>query len=769
MHRRTFLLGGVALTGVTAAGAIAAKDQAARDQAGKPAAGDDKRFPSSGTGPEAPALTADAPHRFEVWDWSDEAKPALAGEIVLDKRIENFVYEDPEMAAQNGDIAVWQSGDSAMLGEVEIGFTLLAADKSNTESGKTPLYQVLGCFAHRGSWKTYPASDTFNTKEHSTFPRPFKVVMKNAAGKVLHTFQMQDGKPINDPDLGQSPSEKKPLRPKVTVFMMLPWQNTRPRASGRLKTYYPGMTADGQRPSSAKGHYSVLSCEPLITGGYGPHSMNGLANIYGAPRWPRPRAGYSPDVKDPYLSSVDFNRHGGSAYGGPYLQGWDYEPGSYSNHNWYTGPGGPRFDRCVIPSVVAIWATNPNGRRLQENVPHRDWLDGWAMAYFNHGNHWVRDVRTMHLMTSREVLFKPWGLVGNYYGGGEIGPRFIHINGSQRDGTRDSNRDKDGFVWGNGWARDGLHSYCNAGWIALLLNSPMHAVGSRFDSAVQFMIDRNPASGVANEYMTRGQAWRWLHYAMAWKLASRHPLGLARADIENAFVTHLEQIHKEIYVPQVVEKKDDPYFKGLRNLGQPMVQHSSNGNAWIGQGGGLGYYMGHVLQLMRQTGMWGALMARGGKVRDVLLLQVRNLDQFALGLHADTTATIKSVISFDKKGAFPDSMAHYQELYGSKDEEMFTGADGKPVGDRDVAVHPVIQYVYIRRDYFPEIPHPKLARAVANVDRRLAAVTARVAAAPDPTAKRNLDHTYRYPGLAPIRPAAELGPSGMPRAGEAKA
>jgi hypothetical protein len=747
LQRRKFLISGAALTGIAALSptlAAPTKNNKAAQIA-------------------APALTPDVPDSFEVWDWTNPDKPLLAGTIKLDARAEDFIYEDTEMAAENGPVAVYQSSQSAMLGDIEVGFTMLAADKSNTESGKGPLYQVLGAFAHRGSWNSYPASDSFDPKLHTTFPKPFKVVMKNAAGKVLHTFQMHDGLPINDPSLNQWKSETKPLRPKFSVFMMLPWQNTRPRISGRKNKYYAGMTTDGLRPSIAKGHYSAISCEPMITGGYGRNSMNGLANIYGAPRWPLPMATYWPGDKDPYLANSEFNRSGGSAFGAPWLEGWDYEPGSFSTHNWYTGPGGPRFDRSVIPSVVALWASNPNGKRLQENVPHRDWLDGWAMAYFNHGNHWVRDVRKMQLMSSKEVMYKPWGLVGNYYGGGEVGPRTIRINGNQRDGTTEANGDRNGNIWGNGWARDGLHSYCCAGWIALLLNSPMHAIGNRFDAGTQFMMSGDPSGGIRGDYMVRSQAWRWLHYVMAWKLASRHPLGLARDDVEGSFALHLEQIYKEIYVPQVQTKSDDVYFKGLRNLGLPVMQDESNGNNWSSQGGGLGFYMGHVLQLMKQTGMWAAMMAKGGHIRDVLLLQVRNMDQFALGLHADTAATVHVSLTFPKQGTFPDSMAHFQALYGPKNEDMFKDANGKLIGDRDVSIHPIIQYIYIRRDYFPEIPHPKLAPAIAKVNARLAMVSAAVAAEKDPVKQREADHTYRYPGLAPIRPADELGPSGLPK------
>ena len=129
---------------------------------------------------------------------------------------------------------------------------------------------------------------------------------------------------------------------------------------------------------------------------------------------------------------------------------------------------------------------------------------------------------------------------------------------------------------------------------------------------------------------------------------------------------------------------------------------------------------------------------------------------------ADTNATWHVNIHLPKKSNFPDSMAHYQALYGNKEEDMFRDDKGKPIGDRDVAVHIIAQYVYIRRDYFPEIAHPKLTAAVAKLDARLASVTARVAAAGDPEKKREADHTYRCPGLSPIRPPDQLGPSGMP-------
>jgi hypothetical protein len=125
---------------------------------------------------------------------------------------------------------------------------------------------------------------------------------------------------------------------------------------------------------------------------------------------------------------------------------------------------------------------------------------------------------------------------------------------------------------------------------------------------------------------------------------------------------------------------------------------------------------------------------------------------------------VNESISFPKSGPFPDSMAHLQALYGIKGDDMFHNEKGEPLGDRDVSSHPIAQYVYIRRDYFPEIPHPKLAAAVSRLDARLATVTARVAAAGDPEKKREADHLYRYPGLSPIRPPEVLGPSGMPAA-----
>jgi len=31
---------------------------------------------------------------------------------------------------------------------------------------------------------------------------------------------------------------------------------------------------------------------------------------------------------------------------------WNYEPGQLSGHDWFMGPGGPRFERAAFPSAV---------------------------------------------------------------------------------------------------------------------------------------------------------------------------------------------------------------------------------------------------------------------------------------------------------------------------------------------------------------------------------------------------------------------------------
>jgi hypothetical protein len=720
--------------------------------------------------PAAPDLPSTAPIIFEMWDWTDAASPALTSVVRLDVRDKELIPQDAVLAAERG-AAAWYRADAVLtIGEFQFGAHLLVSHAGNTTSGTRPLEEVMFGVKRGGEWSSYPYADTYDFKKHSVFPPPFKIVAKNAAGNVVHTFELHDGLPINDASLHQGyPTTEKAERPKFGCAMMLLWWNERPRQSASLSTMFAGITEEGLRPSASKSHFSVLSCEPSITGGYSGNSLNSLASIWQSLQWAQPKAMYWPaaDQADPYCNYVDCNYEGKSAQMGPWIEGWGYEPGSRTTHNWYTAPGGPRFDRAPFPSQLALWMSKPDGCRLQNKVTFSEIAYNYALAQGNHSNHWMTDPSRLYWCDDKALLNSEKYLIGNYYGdGGRVGPNAIRINANQRDGTNDNHFDAYGDMPNHGWGRDSLHNYASAAHAAIAMQSPMMMALAKWDTATSFIM-HGPANRSGHDgYLVRDMAWDWLHQVLAYKVAADHPLGFERSAILDRFITRLEAIHRDVVVP--LKTGDRPegmmyYYEGLARFGQPLVDAGDN---WGCQGGGLGFYLGGVLVYMKQSGMWAAIQQHGGEAWEALLWTVRNAMQYAFGLFAQTRATMFSNPTYRKDAVFadktdiPKDWAEWSTVGERDGGDLNTNPDGSlRGGDRDVSIHPTIQFIYAMRDYFPEIDHPDKATAIANVDKYLARQTAQVKALEgDPGRQRDADHIYRYPGVAPLKAPAQVGP-----------
>lgn len=711
--------------------------------------------------PAAPALPDNAPVVYELYDWKDTANPVKTSTVTLDVRGPDFVNQDAVHAAERGAAAWFHAANCLTLGDFKFGPQLLVSGAQNTTSGTQPLQEVGIWIGKGGKWTTHPFADTYDFKNESVFPGPFKIVAKDRAGNIVHTFEMHDGLPINDPSLWQQyPTATQPLRPKVCVGEVLPWWNEQPRQSASLAGMFAGITDDGMRPSQTKSHFSVLSCEPPITGGYNRNSINSLADIWRSKEWPMPKASYWPDpaTADPYANYSDCAYEGHSAFMGPYIEGYRYEPGSYTSHNKYTAPGGPRFDRAPFPSQLALWMTNPAGKRLDGGVAFSTLAYEYALAYGNHPNHWSPNPATAALFASdADLLASSKYFTGNYYGdGGPSGPNAIRLNANQRDGTTPDHYDAFGDMPYHGWGRDALHDYTSAAHAAIAMQSPLMAVLSKWDTATAFMAHGGANfSGINDSYLVRTMAWHWLHHVLAWKVAADHPLGFKRQDIEDRFCTHLEAIHRDIVAPIMSGQRPAglfEYFEGLVRFGQPLV---NNGSTWSCPGGGLAYYLGGVLVYMKQSGMWHAIQQRGGPAWDALVFTVRCACQYAFGIFSQTKATMFSNPGFPVGTKFADGTtlpADWAEW--SKVVE----GDVPFAPSTDVSVYPTMQFIHAMCDYFPEIDHPwkKAAHdAMLGYEQQVAA---RVAAEPDPQKQRDLDFLYRYPGVAPIKAPAVLGP-----------
>lgn len=718
-------------------------------------------FLKAGTGPGAPDLDANAPYLFEGWDWSNPNNPVLAGTTTLDVRDENFVFEDAEMAEIMGDCAVYHTQQGVFLGtgddRIEFGFMLLASHAANTKSGTGPLYEVTGSLTPRSSWTDYPGNGNYDQTKHNTFPPPFKFVMKNRAGAVLHTFEMRDGLPINGHPCGTSGYDQAlPVRPYFNCGMQLEWENTPQAMSPKATKWYPGMTSDGMRPSRGKTHFTVNGVEPMITGGYQGNSRNDLHCLYFQDEWPRKFKDRPQMTGDPYMPP-NFYQNDGSADSSPWMDGWKKEPASYTGHNWYTGPGGPRFDRAFIPSIAALWVSDPNGSRLAGSVKWEDMARESFKAYHNHSNHWVTDPHRQQLLNEDNDIFE-WRMTRTYYDSRPVyGPKVIALYGDMRDGDNESHKDKNGRFIFSGWSRDSLHSYGSAGWAALLMRSFKAAIASKFDTFYQFCACGDGRYNFRSDYMVRSQAWLWLHYTLAWKLASTHRLGFSRAQLVSMFLQHLEYLYRDVYEPTFVKMEDSDFCNGIRNLGSPTFRENGRINL---QGAGLGYYMSGVLALMKQTGFWHEIYSKGGNIKTVLDMHIRNMDLACFGRILDT-ASINPYPAWPDGDGVPASWADYSAKYeqGKGLSGLFHNDDGSVSNDREVNVHPMAMYPYVRRDFFPELANPRLAPAVAAYDRELGAVTAFVAAADSPTQKRERDHIYGYPGVSIIKAPAVLGPA----------
>ncbi|SMP72023.1 hypothetical protein [Noviherbaspirillum suwonense] len=710
--------------------------------------------------PAAPALPANAPTVFEMWDHSG-ATPAMTSVVVLNQRGPDLVPDDAVYAAERGAAAWYRSDEVLRLGDFVFGAHLLVSGAQNTTSGTQSLLESFIKIDKRSpTWPTYPFSATYNQKTESVFPGPHKIVAKDSAGKVVHTFEMHDGLPINDPSLHQGyPTETKPLRPKVSVGSVLPWWNEPPRQSASLAQMFAGITDDGMRPSQTKTHFSVLSCEPPITSGYNRYSLNSLADIWRSREWPMPKASYWPDpaTADPYANYSDLAYDGHSAFMGAYIEGYRYEPGSYTTHNKYTAPGGPRFDRATFPSQIALWMTKPNGKRLDGGVAFSTIAYEFALAYGNHPNHWSPNPATAALWSSdADLIASKDYFTGNYYGdGGPDGPNAIRVNAAQRDGTGPQHYDKNGDMPYHGWGRDSLHDYTTAGDAAIAMQSPMMAVLSKWDTATAFMCHGNANRSGRDGYLVRDMAWDWKHMVWSWKLGADHPLAFKRKDIEDRFCVRLEAIHRDIVAPILAGARPAgmyEYLEGLVRFGQPLER---DGDRWGCHGGGLGFYLGGVLIYMKQSGMWAAIQARGGKAFEALVFTVRCACQYAFGIFAQTKATMFSNPSYPADYIFADGTgmpAGWAEWSKVVEGDVPFSPSG------DVSIYPTMQFVHAMWDYFPEIDHPLKKAAYDVVVAFEQRVATSVAAERDLQRQRDRDFTYRYPGVAPIKAPAVLGP-----------
>ncbi len=617
---------------------------------------------TNGVGPAKPVVDADIPYKFEISSVVNGVE-AVVGSLICDQQDESLLLADQEMAGQMGETLVFKSNQSIIFDKFEFGGKVIVGSAANSVSGTTPLYRFMTASkpVNQG-WNSYPAAQDFNPATVYMHPPPFRARLYTQDNRVLKVWQGRDGTPVNDLSWAQDffstagSQTNAPCRPFWHCAASLVYFNTWAKRSPLADKFLPGIVDnDACRPSSGKRVVSCNGTEP-VADGY--TNRNGLNHMYAMNQWP----GNAVDYFDAEANKQDlpldpFMQQMGSTSEHSFnelINGWDgREPGAKGGLEYQTGPGGVRFDRNVFSSLLSIYQTYPTGSRLKGNVPWIEMVKAQAEAYFNIPMFIYRDVKNFTGIPDDEIIASRWNDTRSYYGGDfNKGAAYTVDRRSVPNATYsyDSNlRDVNGHLFYNGRCADYLHGYQNPGMFALLFNDPIFVIVAkhRFVEACLGQLgdrsfpqnDWQPDSG----WGTRETAWRLVQRTMAWKLASGGFAGFLREDIEDHMRRGLEGIYDNYYVPTRLNPSlSDIKLLVRKNLGVQINNAESEGQIWNLVGGGLNFYIGDALILLRQTGLWKILSDKNYKCRLALRMIIEDLDKAAFDWILDTPGNFET-------------------------------------------------------------------------------------------------------------------------------
>lgn len=737
--------------------------------------------------PEVPVNLAklrDAPASIELEDWTS-GEGVVAGRINLNNRLPNLSFDDQALQNQFGQVVILNSSDSILWKGFEFGG--IAFISANLGEGDKPLYQVLFGAKPSGRWNSYPFADTFNAKTDLTIPPAFKVVIRDNNNQIIGRLQMRDGKPINDPSLSQIRTDKQALRPFFNIGMLLPWSNTRPKLNQYMKNNFPGFQLP--RESQAKSVFSANAAIPLLAiGADGRSQGNGLNNWSYLPQWPQPTStttAQDPNL-DPYIGDPDRFYTGDLSYQRSFrATGWDYEPGSVSGHDWFTGPGGVRFDRSPIPAPMAYLISEQNYKRAKDQKPITEMAYSWGLGYFNHSTHYLTDVKNFSGIIDVEADPMGYSFMNAYYGRGPfVGlNKSIDIRAIGNGDYRESNGnggtpdhfflDKNGNRFWGGYAVDDHHGHQTPYWHVLAMNSPMHIVASR-SAFVGALLGRlnwhhttirpvnNWDTGASYAtFNTRVQAWRWLHYSMAYKIGSSHPLSVSRETALRLFKEDLHHYHDNILLPVQNENKN-PYHVAIKNLGMPVEPSQEQGRWVLKLSSAIAFYHAPVFLMMKKFGLWDELR-KDPKCKASLDFVFNSLSKYSIDFILDThgraegedgtTAVTLPNSNFNAitSADLPKSWADWAKKFPAQGkEDWLRRADGSHL-ERYAAQHIRAQWAIMVRDWFPEMNYPRAAQGAAAYENFYAEKDRLVKSLVSPFEQSANDFSFQMISYGPIR------------------
>jgi hypothetical protein len=735
-----------------------------------------------------PQDATDAPGAIELEDWRT-GTPVVVGKVALDNNLPVLTFQDIDLSTEMGAVAVTGVKRSIIWAGFEFG--AIAFRAPGLEQSGADLHQVLVGAKPSGRWSSYPFADSFDPSSDVTIPPAFKVNIYGQSGRLLSTLQMRDGKPINDPALSQDRKDpSKALRPFFNCGMLLPWSSGLSRASTKVNKLFPGFAPFPE--SRGKMHYSTNGAIPLLsTGADGRQQLNGVNNWHAMPKWPLASAVTTDSTLDPFGYDVSriWTGEGPSARSA-WITGWGYEPGSISGHDWFTGPGGVRFDRAVVPAPMAYFTTNPNYRRPKDNAPIRELVESWGMAYFNHSGHYLTDVKDFSTILGSESDRNTASQMGAYYGNGRtfaplnksIDMRAITNGAYNLEGNNGGTSptyylDKNGNRFWNGWVVDDNHLHQTPYWHTILMNSPMHLVASRAafnqahlarlgtrDITMRPTSNWNPGSSYGS-VNSRVQAYRWMHYTLMWKTATDHPLGISRAAVEKAFIDDLRKWHDNILQPTLAESRN-PYHVAFKQLGVPVqaIEDPSTGKWFLKTDATpLQYYHATLFVTLKSLGLWDTLR-QDSKAKAALDFVIESMSKYSIDFitategraeNSDGPTTIAGPFNrFEDitAASVPTSWADWSAKNPKLGQENWIQDSAGKLIERYSGQHLRAQWAFVMRDWYPEIGGSRASNGANKYQSFYEQWGANVASKPTALDQRNADFVFQTLPYSIVKP-----------------
>jgi hypothetical protein len=696
----------------------------------------------SGTGFLTPSQHPKTPAGVRIWDYADEANPVLTGTCYASVRDDDIVLDVPWMAAQFGDIKLMHTpvGGGVVLGTggdaYLFGMAVASMNSEVNNDASEPMHAVRVRAMPHGRWASWPFRKDLNRLVDTMAPLAFKGELFAVDGTTLEWFELTStrvngvpgtGKPINH--AGQKAEHwNQGCQPFWTCAMELTWESHKPKENEFFRHVCPGVTLESRNPKNLSAFGSFSDRWPLLTRNQA--NWSGLGHVKYAPKWARKHAGgLDTNIVDPNMAFAQVIREN---YRTQFI-GWGFEPGSTCLRTWYNGDGGPRQDRALWSHITTMHASEPNGVRIHGAVPweemHRDFLRGAA----NEGVHFFTDVEQGIGINKQKSFNSDYFVTDAYYGdpnkpdaANNSFRQLIATNGKSYDNGYGF-KDKYGRPFTNEWSKDVHHSMMSGADSAYMLRSAHGILEAPHSFHFLKMVTYDINEGFQRSvFLTRQSAWYIATHAKCWVASSSHPKLISASEYENSMKKWLEQMYD---VMQPLSLEDSIRGHALRNLGMVFEPERVGDLIYLRPNSDhKTYYHGALFMFMKQTGFLAAMKAKSAKCAWILDFMMECLAKQAVGIFVDCNGRWDNNAAYVPDYSSPaDAFVHPQHWGQICPPNNLLDWIRKPTGEIGGRVsgyetftpdnyntkHMRAQFLYILRDYFPEMNVPRLDQAIA--------------------------------------------------------